>query len=1282
MASSIPHELQPPVASGSPVGNDALFAGRGDMAARMRAMDWQETPLGAPLHWPQSLRSALSICLGSAFPIAIYWGEKLALLYNDAWSPIPGGKHPWALGRSGEEVWPEIWDTIGPMFEHVVSTGEATYSEDQILPMRRHGYTEECYFNFTFSPIRGERGRVEGIFNAVIETTYRVISERRTRVLRDLGEKTATARSAEEACALAASTLGLAPKDAPFCALYLADDAARVARLAACTGLEQGGPAAPTTIEIDSDAGEANAGPWPLARVRSSGRIDVVTGLAERFGGSLPGGPWPEPANSALVAPIMAGSAGRAAAFLVLGVSPRRAVDEEYRQFAERAASQIGSALATATAYELERKRAESLAELDRAKTAFFSNVSHEFRTPLTLMLGPTEEASSSPDGALRGPDLQTVHRNALRLLKLVNTLLDFSRIEAGRAQVAYERTDIATLTKDLASAFRSAIERGGVTLDVDCPPVREPVYIDRTMWEKIVLNLLSNAFKFTFEGTIRVSLREANGRFELEIADSGVGIPEHELPRVFERFHRIEGTRSRTHEGSGIGLALVHDLVRLQGGSIEVASQVDRGTTFKVSIPTGSAHLPADRVGERPGRGGAKEAIASFVAEAERWLPDPVAQPSEAAQPAEPVPQPSADMVLVADDNADMREYIVRLLGKRWNVLAVADGAEALAVARARHVDLILTDVMMPNLDGFGLIRALRADGATSRIPVVMLSARAGEESRIEGLQAGADDYLVKPFSSKELVARVATHLELARARRQAEAERNRFESLLRDIPAAVNFLRGPDLVFEFAHPVTIKALGGRSIEGKPLREAIPENRDQQYTNLLQEVLRTGVPQVGSEVLFKIDRTNTGVLEDTYWNITYLPVRSVTGEIEGVMSFDLEVTDQVLARRRIEGLMEELKATDRRKDEFLAMLAHELRNPLAPIQTSLYLLRKRLASPELDRYLDIVERQAHNLARIVDDLLDVSRITRGKIELRKERFDLAKAVSRALESSREVIESRKHAVTVSLPERPLHIEADPVRLDQIIINLITNAAKYTDKGGEIAVSLQFSGDMAELRVRDNGIGIPGDLLPHVFELFQQGGRDLARSQGGLGIGLTVVRRLIELHGGTVEARSDGVGKGSEFIVRIPRVREEPAPQSLDVPDASRKKAEKREGTCARVLVVDDNHDAAQSLAELVEQYGHESRVATDGASALKLADEWQPHLVFLDIGLPGMDGYQVAQQFKKRDAYRPVLVALTGYGQESDRRASNEAGFVHHLVKPAQIRAVEEVLETLDAPR
>ena len=271
---------------------------------------------------------------------------------------------------------------------------------------------------------------------------------------------------------------------------------------------------------------------------------------------------------------------------------------------------------------ETEKRRADMLAALDRAKTDFFSNVSHEFRTPLTLMLGPIDEALAEPGAALQGESLETVQRNALRLLKLVNTLLDFSRMEAGRVRASFEPVDLAVLTADLASAFRSAMERGGLRFDVDCPPLAEPVYVDHDMWEKIVLNLISNAFKFTFAGNITVSLRQLDGAARLTVSDTGVGIPQAELPLLFERFHRIEGQRSRTHEGSGIGLALVQELVKLHAGSITVASELDRGTTFTVSVPLGNAHLPSDRLAASvlPSTSVGPEA---FVQEALRWLPD-----------------------------------------------------------------------------------------------------------------------------------------------------------------------------------------------------------------------------------------------------------------------------------------------------------------------------------------------------------------------------------------------------------------------------------------------------------------------------------------------------------------------------------------------------------------------------------------------------------------------------------------------------------------------------------
>ncbi|HEV3193522.1 MAG TPA: histidine kinase dimerization/phospho-acceptor domain-containing protein, partial [Polyangiaceae bacterium] len=425
-------------------------------------------------------------------------------------------------------------------------------------------------------------------------------------------------------------------------------------------------------------------------------------------------------------------------------------------------------------AYEEERRKAEALAEIDRAKTAFFSNVSHEFRTPLTLILGPIEDALARSAGGLNGESLQAVHRSALRLLRLVNSLLDFSRIEAGRLQPSFEPTDLASLTVGLAGSFRSLIESAGLKFLVDCPPLAAQVHVDRAQWEKIVLNLLSNAFKFTFEGEIAVRLRGDRDRVELLVSDTGTGIPEHELPRIFDRFHRVEGARGRSFEGTGIGLALVRELVQHHAGSVRVESCVGRGTTFVVSIPTGTEHLPKDRlILDRPAE--AAPALSPYVLEASHWTPNGHSDHASAgAGVTRHLPSGSAAAVpadtrcvLVADDNADMREYLVRLLGAHWRVETVEDGEAALARAVQNPPDLILSDVMMPRLDGFGLLKAIRANPTTTAIPVVLLSARAGEEAMVEGLERGADDYLVKPFSARELLARVRANLEMAALRR-----------------------------------------------------------------------------------------------------------------------------------------------------------------------------------------------------------------------------------------------------------------------------------------------------------------------------------------------------------------------------------------------------------------------------------------------------------------------------------------------------------------------------------
>jgi PAS domain S-box-containing protein len=560
-------------------------------------------------------------------------------------------------------------------------------------------------------------------------------------------------------------------------------------------GATAGDDITPLVIDLDQE-NEL----WPAPKLLTTAGPVTVDDLAQRFA-AIPTGAWDKPARQAVIFPIAQQVQDHPAGFLIAGINPYRPFDAAYSGFVNLLAGQIAAALASARAYEKQRKQAAALAELDRAKTAFFSNVSHEFRTPLTLMLGPLDEVLAKPEDqvATESRELLTiVRRNGQRLLKLVNTLLDFSRIEAGRVQAVYEPVDLAAYTTELASVFRSAIQKAGIRFIIDCPPFSEPVFIDRDMWEKIALNLISNAFKFTLEGEISVSLRTSNGSAVLSVRDTGTGIPDTELPNLFNRFHRVAEARGRTQEGTGIGLALVQELAKLHGGTVGVESVYGKGSTFTVTIPLGKAHLPLERIGARRTIESTAFGASPFLEEALRWLPD--ALPKDGEEFIENDSQillhtPAADKtrakIVLADDNADMRDYLRRLLMSEYEIIAVADGQQALQAMVEHRPDLVLTDVMMPNLDGFGLLKALRENPETASIPVIMLSARAGEESRVEGLEAGADDYLIKPFSAREMLARIAGALALAKVRGEAAGVLRESEKRLRQLtslmPAAV---------------------------------------------------------------------------------------------------------------------------------------------------------------------------------------------------------------------------------------------------------------------------------------------------------------------------------------------------------------------------------------------------------------------------------------------------------------------------------------------------------------
>ncbi|MBN1091498.1 response regulator [Blastococcus sp. TML/M2B] len=694
----------------------------------MAALDWAATPVGPVESWPASLRFAVRTVLVSRFPMVLTWGPEFTQFYNDAYAPFIGAKHP-AIGADIRATLAEGWDALGPPIEHAMTTLEASWLPGLLLLLERAGYREETYFTVSHAPAFDDDGLVAGMHAVCTEVTGEVLGSRRQALLHELATVGGRLGAERDVVSAMCATLGDDPLDVPVAAVYLSTSGGTGFDRVAAVGCDAG--LLPATAVTEAD----------------------LAGVVEALG--VAGGPWGDRVTDAVVLPLSAGRDGEPLGLLLAGRSPNLALDEEYRSFHELVAAQFAGAVVNNRAFETERRRAESLAELDRAKTTFFSDVSHELRTPLTLLLGPIGDVladSREPLPAAAREELELALRNGQRLQRLVNDLLDFAGIEAGRATPVRVPTDVATFTAELAGIFRAAAERAGLRLSVDCPPPARTAHVDPRMWEKIVVNLLANAVKYTFVGGIDVVLRSDDAGFSLTVRDTGVGIVAEELPHLFERFHRVPGAVARTREGTGIGLALVQELAALHGGTVAVTSEPGRGSAFTVTLPYGTAD-GADTDGPARPSDAARGEAASWAADTSR-PGGPAAAPAGAAE------------LLVVDDNADMRGYLARLLGAHWSVRTTANGEEALQAVAERQPDLVLTDVMMPRVDGFELLRALRANPATQHIPVVMLTARAGQEASVEGLEAGADDYLAKPFRADELIARVRVALERSTCR------------------------------------------------------------------------------------------------------------------------------------------------------------------------------------------------------------------------------------------------------------------------------------------------------------------------------------------------------------------------------------------------------------------------------------------------------------------------------------------------------------------------------------
>jgi signal transduction histidine kinase len=976
---------------------DSFAQGGGECGALIRAFDWSTTCLGPIARWPQSTKTSVSTMLRSPYPITMFWGRDLTMLYNDAFRPIHGEKHPGTIGASAPQALAEAWSVLGPLVAKTLASGEPLFVENGAVFFARRpgGLREETYFTWSYNPTIGETGGIAGLFAIASETTRQVIGDRRLATLRELSLRTAYDRSVEGIFATVEEVLAQADADLPFALLYVVEHGAP--RLVSCAGVARGSAAAP--------AAPALTEPWPLAAA-IQGQAVVLEDLGATLG-PLPGGRWPEPATRALVLPVPIADA-EVTGVLIAGVSPLRPLDDEYRSFLELLARQISASISSARAHEQQTQRAEQLAQLDRAKTDFFSNISHEFRTPLTLILGPVEDALASPARRLQDGQLELVRRNALRLYKMVNTLLDFSRMEAGRAQATFVPIDLAAFTAQVASQFQSAIERAGLTYVIACRPLPEPTHVDPELWEKVVLNLLSNALKYTHRGEIRVELGAQDDQAVLTVRDTGVGIASDERDRVFERFFRARVTQGRSHEGTGIGLALVRELVRLHGGTVDVASALGEGSVFTVRIPRGAAHVPADRIEQTAHPRSPAAGAAPFVEEALRWSASLAGEdvPAREAEdlPALP-PAIRAARILLVDDNADLRAYVAGLLAGSFATVATAtDGRDALDQARRAPPDLVVSDVMMPVMDGFELVRALRADDRTRSIPIILLSARAGDDATVVGLESGADDYLVKPFSARELIARVRGQLELSRMRAEIWRERARLDELRRSMAT--------------------------------------------------------------------------------------------------------------------------------RDEFVAVTSHELRTPLTALQLQVESLIERPGSelpPRVAAKLETARRQIHRLVRLTESLLAVSRVALDRLELHREDLELADLVRTVV--ARHDDEARGTGTSFALETAPARGRWDRASLEFVVDQLLANAVKFAP-GTTVEVAVTASPGTAAITVRDAGPGIPADNLERIFARFERGVS--TAHHGGVGVGLYLVRTLVDAHGGSVVARS-APGQGATFVVTLRR---------------------------------------------------------------------------------------------------------------------------------------------------
>jgi PAS domain S-box-containing protein len=735
---------------------EQVFIGNSEMAKRMKSFDWDNSMLGPVADWSESLKVSVRLVLAAAHPAIIWWGKHLVMLYNDAYIDVAGIKHPYALGQPGNKMWPEIWDTVGPLLNKALEVSESWFEEKSIFYIQRKEFKEETFYTFSFSPIVEADGSINGVFCTCMEETNHVLQERRLKTISEIS-KIQPNVNIDDARHSVVDVLSKNTHDLPFVLLYITcndelyfhsyNENSFSTPLDDIEEIKNG-----SVIKNDISQG-INVIPVP-AILKKLFKIPVH-------------GVNPE---NAVIIPVIDNNLNKTRGYLLVGISPVLEFDERYKQFLDLLASQLNALVTQMRTLEFERLNSNKLQELDKAKSRLLSNVSHELQTPLTLILGPLEELLSNSDNLKADvkEHLEMMQRNCIRLLHQVNNLLSFSSLEAGHLEPNFKQTDLANLTQELASNFNIIMKQAGIKYDVIIKPISEPIFVDEEMWEKILFNLLTNAYKYTVNGSIKVELVEHEGSVELKVTDTGIGIPQSEIPKLFERFYRVEQNISRSNEGFGIGLSLVADLVKLHEGKINVSSNEGHGSSFSILIPKGQQHLPSYDSNDKQGKEVSEKQndpklyiSQSYNDRSSDKLNNDEVNLNVSEDTSKPV-------VLIVDDERDMLNYLSRLLQSKYQVLKAANGQEALRLLGLYNPELILSDVMMPVMDGIVLLNRVRSSPEFANIPFIFISAGAGEEDKYIGLDLGADDYLVKPFSSKELLSRVRNTIENARIRNE----------------------------------------------------------------------------------------------------------------------------------------------------------------------------------------------------------------------------------------------------------------------------------------------------------------------------------------------------------------------------------------------------------------------------------------------------------------------------------------------------------------------------------